>query len=340
MKKLAYLLHLSILLVSCGSGNSVAVDSGQVTVIVDSAIWFENAVKADPTNFTLLLEKSRFHLRRSEVDAAQTDLEKYLSLDSSNLDVQKLYADILLSKLVLDKSKYHYEYIIERDSTYAPAYLGIGKIYAILENNAAAIAYLNKSLTIDPYQSEPYFMKGMIYRSDFLETGRTSSWDLALSSFQTAIEQDPDNYSAYVQLGVMHDQQGDSTAIQYYNSAIDIYPNSIEAWYNKGMYYQVRGNIDEAFLCYRQLNEIDSSWADPYYNQGYIHLIMTENLDSAIFYFSKATELDPGYFQAYNNIGLAYEKKGDLSNARSYYGKAVEVNPDFQLAKDNLNRLR
>lgn len=150
MKKLAYLLHLSILLVSCGSGNSVAVDSGQVTVIVDSAIWFENAVKADPTNFTLLLEKSKnLHLRRSEVDAAQTDLEKYLSLDSSNLDVQKLYADILLSKLVLDKSKYHYEYIIERD--YVCTCLSRNRQnLRQSQNNAAAIAYLNKSLTIPP----------------------------------------------------------------------------------------------------------------------------------------------------------------------------------------------
>ncbi len=325
---------------SCSSGNSDVVENGLDSVAVDSVKWFENSVKGDPANLPLLLEKSKFHLRRSEVDIAQLDLEKYLSMDSSNLDVQKLYADILLSKLVLEKSKYHYEYIIDKDSTYAPAYLGIGKIYAILENNAASIAYLNKSLAIDPYQSEPYFMKGMIYRSDFLETGRTTSWDLALSSFQTAIEQDPNNYSAYVQLGVMHDQQGDSTAVQYYNSAIDIYPNSIEAWYNKGMFYQNRGNIEEAFLCYRTLNEIDSTWADPYYNQGYIHLIVTEELDSAIYYFTKATELDPGYFQAFNNIGLAYEKKGDISNARSYYGKAVEINPDFQLAKDNLNRLR
>lgn len=340
MKNLLYASLLLLPIVSCGTGNSDIVENGKDSLQLDSSLWFENSVKSDPLNLPLLFEKSKFHMRRSEVDLAQLDLEKYMSMDSTNLDVQKLYADILLSKLVLEESKYHYEYIIKKDSTYAPAYLGIGKIYAILENNAAAIAYLNKSLTIDPYQSEPYFMKGMIYRSDFLETGRTTSWDLALSSFQTAIEQDPNNYSAYVQLGVMHDQQGDSTAVQYYNSAIDIYPNSIEAWYNKGMFYQNRGNIDEAFLCYRKLNEIDSTWADPYFNQGYIHLIVTEDLDSAIYYFTKATELDPGYFQAYNNIGLAYEKKGDISNARSYYGKAVEVNPEFQLAKDNLNRLR
>jgi len=260
--------------------------------------------------------------------------------DSSNLEVHKMYGDIMMSKLVLEKSKFHYEYIIKHDSTYTTAYIGMGKLYALLDNYAAAIAYLNKALQLDPYQSEPYFMKGMIYRTDYMGTGRQESWDMALSSFQTAIEQDPDNYSAYVQLGVMHDQMGDSTAVQYYNSAIDIYPESIEAWYNKGIFYQNRGEIDQAFDCYRTLHKLDSTWADPYYNEGYIHLLITEQIDSAIYFFDKATQLDPEYFQAYNNLGLAYEKQGNLEYAKRYYTKAVEINPEFKLAKQNLNRLQ
>jgi tetratricopeptide (TPR) repeat protein len=67
---------------------------------------------------------------------------------------------------------------------------------------------------------------------------------------------------------------------------------------------------------------------------------MTENLASAIFYFTKATDCDPGYYQAYNNLGLAYETKGDIENAKKYYGKAIDANPEFQLAKDNLNNLQ
>lgn len=339
MQKLLFLPFL-LVLVSCGSGAADEPVSGSDSLALDSLAWFNEKVKADPSNLKILFERSRYHLRHGNVDDAQFDLEKYLQADSSNLEVHKLYGDIMMSKLVLEKTKYHYEYILDHDSTYVPAYIGMGKLYALLDNNAAAIAYLNKALMLDPYQTEPYFMKGMIYRSDYLTTGRQESWDLALSSFQTAIEQDPDNYSAYVQLGVMHDQMGDSTAVQYYNSAIDIYPESIEAWYNKGIFYQNRGELEEAFTCYRTLHTIDSTWADPYYNEGYIHLLMTEELDSAVYYFNKAVELDPGYYQAYNNLGLAYEKKGDLTNARFYYGKAVEINPDFKLAKDNLNRLQ
>ncbi|MBK7130474.1 MAG: tetratricopeptide repeat protein [Crocinitomicaceae bacterium] len=337
--KFKIFIPVLIFLASC-SGESQPVNENRDTVITDSLVWFNKKVSAEPNNKFLLFERAKFFVRKGDADQAQLDLEKYLSLDSSNLEVHKLYADIMMAKLNLEKSKYHFDFIIQRDSLNAPAFAGMGKLYALLENNAAAIAYLNKSLQLDPYQSDPYFMKGMIYRSDFLQTGRTESWDLALSSFQTAIEQDPENYSAYVQLGVMYDQLGDSTAVEYYNSALDIYPESIEAWYNKGMFYQNRNRIEEALNCYRTLNDIDSTWADPYYNQGYIYLLIQENLDSAVYYMNKATELDPLYYQAFNNLGLAFEKKGDKQKAIKNYMKAVEINPDFKIAKDNLNRLQ
>lgn len=335
-----FFLIFPVILFSCGAGESSENNIVSDSTIVDSLTWFQKKVEADPSNLPLLFERAKFYVRKNLVDDAQADLESYMKLDSSDLVVHKLYADIMLAKLNLEKTKYHYEYIIERDSLNSEAYVGMGKMYAILDNNAAALVYLNKSLSIDPYQTEPYFMKGMIYRSDFMRYGREESWDLALTSFQTAIEQDPNNYSAFVQLGVMYDQVGDSTAIDYYNSALEIYPESMEAWYNKGMFYQNRGQIDEAFECYRTIHEIDSTWSEPYYNEGYIHLLITEEFDSAIYYFERALEFDPQYYQAYNNIGLAYEKKGDIANAKFNYGKSVDLNPDYKLAKDNLNRLQ
>lgn len=339
MQNLLYVLLFG-LFYSCGSGDPVENESIKDSVVVDSLVWFENNVKLAPTNLVLLFERAKFYGRRAMVDEAQMDLESYMEMDSSNLQVHKFYADIMMSKLNLEQSRFHYDYILSRDTSNVEAYNGIGKLYAILDNNAAAIVYLNKSLLINPYQTEPYFMKGMIYRSDFVRYGREESWDLALTSFQTAIEQDPNNYSAYVQLGVMYDQIGDSTAVDYYNSALEIHPESMEAWYNKGMFYQNRGRIDEAFNCYRAIHQIDSTWTEPYYNEGYLHLLVTEQFDSAVYYFEKAVLYDPQYYQAYNNLGLAYEKKGDLANAKFYYTKSIEINPDFKLAKDNLNRLQ
>ena len=218
--------------------------------------------------------------------------------------------------------------------------LGLAKIYAALNNYGKADYYISSSLQVDPYSAEPYFTRGLIYRSDWYATARETSWDIAISSFQTAVEQEPNYYAAYIELGVMYAEIGDSIALEYYNSALDIYPESIEAWYNKGFYFQARGEVDNALGCFYTLKDIDSTWYKPYYNLGYIHLIMTDEVDSAIYYFTECTKWDPSNFEAYNNLGLAYEKQGDIYNAKKYYQKAVEIYPDYQLAKDNLNALQ
>lgn len=341
-------IFILVLITSCG-GDEQKVESTDQSItnengIVDSLKFYQEKLNADPNNPLVLFERAQYYIRRGNVEQAQFDLESALEKDSSILKVHKLYADVNLAKLNLEKSKYHYDYIIERDSANAGAYIGLGKLYAALNNSQQAIYYLGEALKINPYLPEPYFTKGLIYRSDYYtreidDPRKEESWDRAVSSFQTAVEQDPNYYSAYIEMGVMYDEKGDSLALEYYNSAIDIAPNSLEAWYNKAMYFQNRGEVDNALNSYYKINEIDETWPDPYYNLGYIHLLMTSELDSSIYYFERATQLDPMYYQAYNNMGLAYEKKGDFKNARKFYQKAVEINPDFQLAKDNLNAI-
>ena len=180
----------------------------------------------------------------------------------------------------------------------------------------------------------------MVYRADTYKTKRKESWDRAISSYQTAIEQDPDFYAAYIELGVMYDERDMTLALDYFNSALDIEPRSIEALYNKGMYFQKRNDFDNALRNYRKISRIDSTWADPYYNQGYIYLVKLQNLDSAINYLTLAINYDGNYYQAHNNLGLAYELAGEIDSARLHYKEALNIKPDFQLAEDNLKLLK
>ena len=74
-------------------------------------------------------------------------------------------------------------------------------------------------------------MKGMNYK-EIKDTAK------AISSMQTAVEQDQTYYSAYIQLGILCAAQKNPLAVQYYKNAMRIQPNSTEAWYDLGKYYQ------------------------------------------------------------------------------------------------------
>ena len=44
--------------------------------------------------------------------------------------------------------------------------------------------------------------------------------------------------------------------------------------------------------------------------------------------FSKTIKLNPNYAAAYNNLGVAYHKKGDFDKAIQNYSNVIKLQPD------------
>jgi Flp pilus assembly protein TadD len=55
----------------------------------------------------------------------------------------------------------------------------------------------------------------------------------------------------------------------------------------------------------------------------------------AIYRWERATQIDPTYAAAHNNLAIAYEHEGDLAKARAAYEKALELEPGNALIKQN-----
>jgi type IV pilus assembly protein PilF len=55
----------------------------------------------------------------------------------------------------------------------------------------------------------------------------------------------------------------------------------------------------------------------------------------AIYRWQRATELDPTYAAAFNDLAIAYEHEGQLDNARKAYEKAIELDPNNTQVRQN-----
>src|ERR1700740_2975580 len=55
----------------------------------------------------------------------------------------------------------------------------------------------------------------------------------------------------------------------------------------------------------------------------------------AIYRWEKATQLDPTYSAAFNDLAIAYEHEGQLEKARKAYEKALELDPNNQQIRQN-----
>lgn len=60
----------------------------------------------------------------------------------------------------------------------------------------------------------------------------------------------------------------------------------------------------------------------------------------AIYRWERATEIDPDYAPAYNNLAIAYEQEGDLEKALTAYERAMALDPANDFITQNYELFR
>lgn len=57
----------------------------------------------------------------------------------------------------------------------------------------------------------------------------------------------------------------------------------------------------------------------------------------ALYRWERATQIDPTYAAAFNNLAIAYEQAGDFERARKAYERATELEPDNLQIRQNFD---
>lgn len=289
-------------------------------------------IVASPNKASLYEGRAKLFLSVDSLASAGRDLERAVRMDSANVQYRLQLGDLYYRTVQVEKAFNQFERAAQLDPSNTAAILKQAEIQLVLRNYQRSLNLVNDALKKDQHAAHGYFLKGWIH----METGDTT---MALSSFRTAVEQDNQDYSAYIMLGKISAARHDPLAEQYYATAISLRPRSVEAWYNKGMYYQENGKDSLALDCYRQIKEIDPNNALAWYNSGFIRLEHLHDLPGAKHDFSEAIRLEPGYTDAWYNRGLAMERANELDSAAASYQIVLGQRPGYDPAAVGLGRL-
>lgn len=286
----------------------------------------------DPGNASLYAQRSAILTHVDSTKRALADIERAIRLDSTNADYQLSAGDLYYHLVRVDKAQACFQRALDLAPNDTRPKLKLAEIDLVLRKYADAMALVNEALRADPTAAHGYYLKGWIH----METHDT---DLAISSYRTAVEQDPKDYEAYIILGKLSAARRDPLAEQYYNTAIELRPHSVEALYDKAIFCQDNGKDSTALACYQRITEIDPKNALAWYNSGYVRLEHLNDPQQAKRDLSKAIDLETNYADAWYNRGVAMERTHQLDSAAANYQICLSIEPTHTLAAMALDHL-
>ena len=325
----AFIIIILLFLASCGSKSHKETGFEQVqdtTPLGRQIAEISLKIGEDPSA-ALFHERAKLHMQRMDVANAMLDMEKVMSMDTTKADYFLTLADVHLGASKPGKSKAALEKCLSLDPKNKLAYEKLAELYFLVQQYKESLANLDEVLKLDITNPKAYFMKGMCYR----DLGDTTK---AISSFQTAIEQKPEYYEPYMQLALIHHARNNKLALQYYDGALRVNPKSVEALYNRGLFYQENErNYDKAIQDYTSAVQISPNYAMAHYALGFIHFQYLKVNDQAVKHYSDAIKADSTWPEAYFNRGLAFETMGNIAAANADYTKALSLRPDYANAQ-------
>lgn len=287
-------------------------------------------IAGNPNDATLYAARAGVWLQNGGYDEAIVDLQSALLLDSTNVEYHHILADLYLdyfrSRLALKTM----ERVVRLHPKRIPTLLKMAEVQLILKLYNQSLYTLERVRVIDPQHPEMYFMFGSVFR----EMGEI---DRAINSYQSAVENNSDLIDAWFKLGELWAEKGESIAEKYFDNALRVDSNHVEALKAKAIYLaNTKNDLPGAVKLYRKINVLTPQNEEGFLDTGLVFLDM-DSLDNAYECFDIAVKNSPTYIKAYYYRGVASELKGDFAKAKIDYEDALKMAPNYEKAQEALD---
>lgn len=285
-----------------------------------------------PKDAELYYSRAKLLMELQRTNDAIKDLIIATDIDSKEEKYQMLLGDAYFANGDVEHSYQTFQRIIEQNDNNTEAYLKLGEIAYYSRDYERAMTSLSKVTERDKSNRTALFMKAFIYK----EIDDTAK---AVTLLQKVCDLYPDYAPAFEELGLLYANRHNALALEYLATANRIEPTNTNVLYGIGMFYQETGNYNKAEETYKQLLDINPNHIDAWHNRGYLQLYTFQNTDLAIEYFGRALQIDNRDLAALTNRGCAYEAKGMHDLAKADFQAAVKIDPNFTPANEGLKRL-
>ena len=210
---------------------------------------------------------STIYVRRRQAQQAVSLVEPLANAHRANLDMQALYAEMLVEVRRFDEAWMAARRALKCDERFVPALIALVKASTAQGREELANSILDQALEVDPEVAELHFLDGERLKN---EPGRLRD---AMAAYQRAVQLRPDYAEARMALGIQQLASGNyQGALAHFQTAARLVPTLPAVHVNLGDAYRALGQWTAAQTAYRQALALQSKLPEAHYGLGLLFL--------------------------------------------------------------------
>lgn len=301
----------------------------------NSAEDYSELISYYPKDPMMFVHRAEAYKEMGNYQLAHKDLESALRIEpelfEAKMELVMLYRDQKNLSAAADLAKK----LIEKQPKFSFTYQLVGELEYSLENYESSVDYLTKSLELKGVDSVlSYSARSLSY----LKLNREAE---ALEDTKLAEKISSNNSNVVSNLSFSYGQLGlYEESLIFADKALQMDSLMPYTYNNRGYAKYKLGDYEGAIKDFNKSIELKNDYYYwPPYNRANAFRAL-KRFDEAISDFNLAIGYKADYHEAYNDRGETYEQMGQIEKAIQDFEKALEINPDYQIAKDNLARLK
>ncbi|MDH5301839.1 MAG: tetratricopeptide repeat protein [Gammaproteobacteria bacterium] len=266
-----------------------------------------------------------------QVPQAMKSLNAAIRIRPSYLDARITLVSLLAAnKETASQAEEEIAKILRLAANDATVYSRVGGLYSDLGLLKKAMESYKAALQIAPEHHLAHYNLGILYL-------KQKKWPLARAEFEITKRIAPNDSRNYFNLGRAAFGEEDYVgALDYYRKALELedgqYPKAI---FNMAITYRAMNDYKQAIKHYQKAVEMQPDYFDAWNNLGIAYLKLDNN-EEAIKALTEALKIDPENASAWYVLGRAYSRLEDKPKAIDAYENAVKFDPLHLKAKLNL----
>jgi len=275
--------------------------------IEESVAYFKRALVVDPGLANRFISQGQNAFEAENYQDAIEPLNTHLLLFPEDVGAIYLLGQSYEANGNTDAALAFYERTLTLDSERPDVLFKMVHIYRGREAHQQAVDTLQKIIEIEPDTTEAHYLLAISYLT-------LAEFDAALSAFLATVRLNPEDVAAHYHAAILLEQKDEiNQAIEYYEKTIALDTTLIEN--DIGRHLQT------------PLPNIAATEVEPFFRLGSIYRARNDE-DNIIRVYQPALEIEPAHPELHHLLAVIFEKRADRENAIHHYGLANRYNPE------------